>query len=221
MMGGISSFSVDGAQGRVYVSHINDMYLATATSKKVDENYLRSVTQVIIPTVLKLLESINPTPLKWGQGNRAPSIIFGGKSMVIELREYGSAVDISRAIDQEITSTKSQLGEHLRQLDEIRTLAERSKKIREVVLKLAGKTGEKNSLGEISVGDLNVVLDANPFHELTAIEEVVRSQQDKLLFLQKSREALKWLDQIGETEGIKYLVLEKDGVPERILLKVS
>lgn len=141
--------------------------------------------------------------------------------MVVELKEYESAVDISRTIDEEITSTKSLLGEYLRQLDEIRTLAERSKKIREVVLKLAGKTGEKNSLGEITVGDLNVVLDANPFHELTAIEEVVRSQQDKLLFLQKSREALKWLDQIGETEGIKYLVLEKDGVPERILLKVS
>ena len=65
------------------------------------------------------------------------------------------------------------------------------------------------------------MLDANPFHELTIIEEAVRSQQEKLLFLQKSREALKWLDQIGETEGIKYLVLEKDGVPERILLKVS
>jgi hypothetical protein len=141
--------------------------------------------------------------------------------MVVELKEYESAVDISRTIDDEITSTKSLLGEYLRQLDEIRTLAERSKKIREVVLKLAGKTGEKNSLGEITVGELNVVLDANPFHELTAIEEVVRSQQDKLLFLQKSREALKWLDQIGETEGIKYLVLEKDGVPERILLKVS
>ena len=141
--------------------------------------------------------------------------------MVVELKEYESAVDISRTIDEEITSTKSLLGEYLRQLDEIRTLAERSKKIREVVLKLAGKTGEKNSLGEITVGELNVVLDANPFHELTAIEEVVRSQQDKLVFLQKSREALKWLDQIGETEGIKYLVLEKDGVPERILLKVS
>ena len=141
--------------------------------------------------------------------------------MVVELKEYESAVDISRSIEEEISSTKSQLGEHLRQLDEIRTLAERSKKIREVVLKLAGKTGEKNSLGEITVGDLNVVLDANPFHELTAIEEVVRSQQDKLLFLQKSHEALKWLDQIGETQGTKYLVLEKDGVPERILLKVS
>jgi hypothetical protein len=90
-----------------------------------------------------------------------------------------------------------------------------------VVFKLAGKKAAQNSLGEITVGDLNVVLDANPFHELTAIEEVVRSQQDRLLVLQKAREALNWVDQIGETEGLKYLVLESDGVPERILLKIS
>ena len=141
--------------------------------------------------------------------------------MVVELKEYESAVDIAKAIDTEITRTKSVLGEYLRRLDEIRTLAERSKKIREVVFKLAGKKAAQNSLGEITVGDLRVVLDANPFHELTAIEEVVRSQQDRLLILQKAREALNWVDQIGETEGLKYIVLESDKVPERILLKIS
>lgn len=141
--------------------------------------------------------------------------------MVIELKEYDSAVNIAKNIDEEITRTKSLLGEYLRRLDEIRTLAERSKKIREVVFKLAGKKAAQNSLGEIAVGDLSVVLDANPFHELTAIEEVVRSQQDRLLVLQKAREALNWVDQIGDTEGLKYLVLESDGVPERILLKIS
>jgi len=141
--------------------------------------------------------------------------------MVVELKEYDSAVDIAKNIDQEISRTKSVLGEYLRRLDEIRTLAERSKKIREVVFKLAGKKASQNTLGEIAVGDLNVVLDANPFHELTAIEEVVRSQQDRLLVLQKAREALNWVDQIGDTEGLKYLVLESDGVPERILLKIS
>jgi hypothetical protein len=141
--------------------------------------------------------------------------------MVVELKEYESAVGIAKAIETEITRTKSVLGEYLRRLDEIRTLAERSKKIREVVFKLAGKKAAQNSLGEITVGDLNVVLDANPFHELTAIEEVVRSQQDRLLVLQKAREALNWVDQIGDTEGLKYLVLESDGVPERILLKIS
>lgn len=141
--------------------------------------------------------------------------------MVVELKEYESATDISRTIDDEIARTKSMLGEYLRRLDEIRSLAERSKKIREVVYKLAGKKTTQNTLGEITVGDLDVVLDANPFHELTCIEEVVRSQQDRLLVLQKAREALKWVDQIGDTEGVKYLVLEKNGVPERILLKIS
>ncbi|UCE16023.1 MAG: hypothetical protein JSV12_09290 [Candidatus Bathyarchaeota archaeon] len=141
--------------------------------------------------------------------------------MVVELKEYESAADISRTIDADIAQTKSVLGEYLRRLDEIRSLAERSKKIREVVYKLAGKKTTENTLGEITVGDLDVVLDANPFHELTCIEEVVRSQQDRLLILQRAREALKWVDQIGDTEGVKYLVLEKNGVPEKILLKIS
>ncbi|MEM3153452.1 MAG: hypothetical protein QW629_01915, partial [Candidatus Bathyarchaeia archaeon] len=77
------------------------------------------------------------------------------------------------------------------------------------------------SLGEITVGSLSIVLDANPFHELTAIEQVVRSYQERLLVLQKAREALKWLDQLGDTEGLKYIVVENDGVPERILFKIT
>ena len=141
--------------------------------------------------------------------------------MVVELKEYESAVDIAKAMDDDISKTKSVLGEYLRRLDSIRNLAERSKKIREVVFKLAGKKSAQSSLGEITVGDLSVILDANPFHELTAIEQVVRSQQDRLLVLQKAREALNWVDQIGDTEGLKYIVLESDGVPERILLKIS
>jgi hypothetical protein len=141
--------------------------------------------------------------------------------MVVEMKEYESATEIAKGMDAEISRTKSVLGEYLRRLDEIRTLAERSKKIREVVFKLAGKKAAQNTLGEITVGDLSVILDANPFHELTAIEEVVRSQQDRLLVLQKAREALNWVDQLEETEGLKYLVLESDGVPERILLKIS
>jgi len=88
-------------------------------------------------------------------------------------------------------------------------------------MKLAGKKASTESLGEITIGNLSIVLDANPFHELTAIEEVVRSHQERLLVLQKTREALKWLDQLGDTEGLKYLVVENDGVPERILFKIS
>jgi hypothetical protein len=141
--------------------------------------------------------------------------------MVVEIKEYSSAEDIAETLEKGISDTKSTLGEYLRRLDDIRALAEKSKRIHEVVMKLAGKKATSESLGEISIGSLSIVLDANPFHELTAIEEVVRSHQERLLVLQKAREALKWLDQIGDTEGLKYLVIETDGVPGRILFRIS
>jgi hypothetical protein len=141
--------------------------------------------------------------------------------MVTQIKEYNSAQAIAEALDQQLSETKSILGENLRKLDEIRTVAEKSKKVREVVMKLAGKKSSNDNPSEITIGNLNIILDANAFHELTAIESVVRSHQERLLTLQKARDALKWLDQLGDTEGLKYLVLENEGIPERILFKIS
>ncbi len=142
--------------------------------------------------------------------------------MVVQIQEYNSAQAIAEALDEEMSKTKSVLGEYLRRLDEVRMLAEKSKKIREVVMKLAGKkNGSTDNPSEITVGPLNIILDANAYHELTVIEAVVRSHQERLLVLQKVREALKWMDQLGDTEGLKYLVVEDDGIPMRILFKIS
>ena len=141
--------------------------------------------------------------------------------MVTQIKEYNSAQAIAEALETQLSETKSVLGEYLRRLDEIRTLAEKSKKVREVVMKLAGKKPSTENPSEVTVGTLNIILDANAFHELTAIEAVVRSHQERLLVLQKVREALKWLDQLGDTEGLRYLVLEDEGIPERILFKIT
>ncbi len=141
--------------------------------------------------------------------------------MVVEIKQYNSAQEIADTLDKEISETKSTLGEYLRRLDDIRSLAEKSKKVRDVVMKLAGKKAQNENNGELSIGSLGIVLDAGPLHELTAIEVVVRSYQERLLMLQRTHEALKWIEQLGDTEGLKYLVLESDGVPERILLKLS
>jgi len=139
--------------------------------------------------------------------------------MVAIIKEYQSAQEMSDTLDKDISDTKSKLGEYLRRLDDIRMVAERSKKIREVVLKLAGKKAVAESLGEISIGGIDIVLDANPFHELTAIESAVRSMQERLLVLQKAREGLKQFDSLGDTEGLKFLVVEDNNVPQRVLFK--
>lgn len=139
--------------------------------------------------------------------------------MVVKIKEFGTVEEMEKALDKEISKTKTDLGECLRRLDGIRTLAEKTKKIRQVVLKLAGKKAAAESLNEISVGNVDVVLDASPLDELTALESVVRSHQERLLKVQKARESLNPLDDFGDTDGMQFLVVESDGVPERILLK--
>jgi hypothetical protein len=142
--------------------------------------------------------------------------------MVMEIKTYNSLKELAVTIDKEIADTKSSLGNYLRKLDESRNLAEKSKKIRETVMKLSGKkNGSNENSGETEVGGLKIVLDANALHELTAIESAVRSHQEYLLVLQKACEALKPLEQLGDTEGVKFMVLESQKVPERILLKAS
>ena len=139
----------------------------------------------------------------------------------VGIKEYGSAMEIAEKIDKELAATKSALGESLRQLDYVRAVAEKSKRLHDIVAKVAGKKQPKENPSQIEVNGLVIVLDATPLHELTAIESVVKSHQQRLLALQKAQESLEPLDQFGDTEGIRYLVLEKEGIPEQILLKLS
>jgi hypothetical protein len=140
--------------------------------------------------------------------------------VIVEIKEFGSTQEIEEMLDKEISETKSMLGEYLRRLDGVRALAEETKKVRQVVMKLSGKKAASNSLGEIRVGDVTVVPDANPLDEMTALDSVVRSHQERMLTLQKARESLKPLSEFGDTDGVKFLVVESNGVPERILFRV-
>jgi predicted regulator of Ras-like GTPase activity (Roadblock/LC7/MglB family) len=68
-VGGLNDLLIDGDKGRVYVSQVNGMYSVMALSKGADLSFLRSVTGIILPTILKVLNGLGseatlPTPLK-------------------------------------------------------------------------------------------------------------------------------------------------------------
>jgi hypothetical protein len=48
----------------VRVSSVNGLYLVTVSSKNADTKYLDTITQVLVPTILKLLEKIHPASIK-------------------------------------------------------------------------------------------------------------------------------------------------------------
>ncbi|MEM3623026.1 MAG: hypothetical protein QXR76_04570 [Candidatus Bathyarchaeia archaeon] len=63
-IGGFKCAVINGNMGRVNVSSMGEFYLVTVTPAKADMNYVNTLTNVLIPTVLKLLDKIHPAPIK-------------------------------------------------------------------------------------------------------------------------------------------------------------
>ncbi|MFP3985739.1 MAG: hypothetical protein ACLFU9_07245 [Candidatus Bathyarchaeia archaeon] len=62
-IGGLDSLLIEGNEGNVHIFSVNDMYLTMIVSKHADIQYLETVARVLIPTVIKLLSKLGPTPL--------------------------------------------------------------------------------------------------------------------------------------------------------------
>lgn len=142
------------------------------------------------------------------------------KEKIFAIRNYSSFLQLEEMIDKEISKTKSKLGEYLLEIDKKRICAEKSKKIRNAVYKIAEKTSSNVNQGEFEINGYQIILDAKPRHEIDALENVVKSHQDHLQLLQKIKEAIKEFDQLENISGVNFLVVEKYGVPMKILLSV-
>jgi predicted regulator of Ras-like GTPase activity (Roadblock/LC7/MglB family) len=63
-IGGLNSLLIEGSNGSVHLSSINDLYLTMVLSKKADMKYVETVARVLIPTVMKLLDNLDSNPLR-------------------------------------------------------------------------------------------------------------------------------------------------------------
>ena len=60
-IGNLESFTITTKTGKLTLSNIKDMHLLLATSKNAGKNHIYSITNVIIPTILKTMEALAPT----------------------------------------------------------------------------------------------------------------------------------------------------------------
>jgi len=62
-IGKLESFYIISKNGKITLSTIKDMYLLLVTTKNADKNQINSITNIIIPTILKTLETLtSPQP---------------------------------------------------------------------------------------------------------------------------------------------------------------
>jgi hypothetical protein len=60
---GIETLTIHSTNGKANITHINNLYLATITSEETDEKHVNTLTQVLVPIVLKLVVKIHPASL--------------------------------------------------------------------------------------------------------------------------------------------------------------
>jgi hypothetical protein len=121
------------------------------------------------------------------------------------IKDYSSFLQLSEMINKEISQTKSKIGEYLLQIVKKRALAEKSMNIRVRVFKLTEKKQTKGGQDEFEINGLQIVLDATPRHEIKALTRVIKSYQDRLLLLQKTKIDLKELNQLGQVQVVNFL----------------
>ena len=68
-IGGLDNMLITGEKSKIYVSSINDLYLVAGLNRNANLAYFRTITGTVLPTVLKVLDSITspsptPTPFK-------------------------------------------------------------------------------------------------------------------------------------------------------------
>jgi hypothetical protein len=68
-IGGLETVTVQGSEGRLNITRIDNFYLATVVSKEADEKFVGALYRVLIPTVAKLVDQL-PTAAT----NEAPMI---------------------------------------------------------------------------------------------------------------------------------------------------
>ena len=59
-IGGLEAVTIQSDNGQVNIACMNDFYLTTVLSSEADEKYVNTLTRVLIPTVIKLVEKIHP-----------------------------------------------------------------------------------------------------------------------------------------------------------------
>jgi predicted regulator of Ras-like GTPase activity (Roadblock/LC7/MglB family) len=63
-IGKLKSFQINTKKGKLVLAKIKDMHLLMVTSKNTDQSQIHSITKIIIPTILKTLETLNPRQLQ-------------------------------------------------------------------------------------------------------------------------------------------------------------
>ena len=120
-LGNVKGFSVVGKTGKLFLSAVDNMYFVMVTSNQIDEPQVRSITKVVIPTIMKTAEMMStshnqPSPEKKFVVDTI-SGFFAGDSVQVDqevLVEWTKILGSKQQSDGELDDEKPEGLKHVR-----------------------------------------------------------------------------------------------------------
>jgi len=102
-IGGLDSLIINARKGKVHISRANDMYLAMVTAKNIDMAYLQTISRVLIPTVIKLLDNIIAAPAPITLSQSRPPLAYSSTRIEqeVEVEDASGEEKNEETIDEE------------------------------------------------------------------------------------------------------------------------
>jgi len=97
-LGDLNAVTIQGTNGQANIACMNDFYLTTISSKEADEKYVNTLTRILIPTVIRLVEKIHPAQT----GDEVLTTVAPEPEPEIEEDEVAED-DIAEDVEDEVT----------------------------------------------------------------------------------------------------------------------
>ncbi len=75
-IGGLTNMLINGDNGKIYASSMNDMYIIAGLSKDADLVYYRTITNAVFPTIVKILDNLTSSDLTSAPFKPTPSVSY-------------------------------------------------------------------------------------------------------------------------------------------------
>ena len=138
--------------------------------------------------------------------------------MAITVNFFDNVSELSKYVDKAVADTKTELGTHLKLVEDVRKRYDKAKKRYEGFKKLTGgKSDHLRDTKQLEVAGFRVLVNPTSEYELTLMEDAITSLQDRLTAFEKTRE----LFPAVSDENMRIAIVLNDGTPTGFLFYVQ
>jgi flagellar biosynthesis chaperone FliJ len=133
------------------------------------------------------------------------------------IKEFNNIAEFVKSIDEDLNDYRKKLAELLRRLEELRVKVEHERKIKTAFTKLGLAAEAPEPKNVVDLKNIKIVMNPTADQELSNLESVVESLNNKITMLTAIKKDLEVLGSLDVE--LKLTVIYLEGLPKTLIIK--